>query len=66
MISTKTFLHVAGAIFSIVGALHLLRLLTGFPIVLGGWILPVWLSIFGVVFPWFLAFNAFTLAKKNK
>ncbi|MGH7245622.1 MAG: hypothetical protein ACREBJ_04830 [Nitrosotalea sp.] len=65
MLSVKTFLQVAGAIFTIVGILHLLRLLTGFQVVFGTWVLPMWLSIFGVIFPWYLAYNAFTLAKKK-
>ncbi len=66
MLSTKTFLHVAGIIFSIVGLLHLLRLLTDFQVVFGRWVLPMWLSIIGVIIPWYLAYNAWMLAKKIK
>lgn len=38
MLSANTFFQIAGVIFSIVGILHLLRLLTGFQVVLGGWV----------------------------
>ncbi|MDE2590326.1 MAG: hypothetical protein KGL95_11770 [Patescibacteria group bacterium] len=63
--SVKTFLTIAGFIFSLVGLLHLLRLLTGFQVILGGWALPLWLSIFGVILPWYLAYNAFMFARKK-
>jgi hypothetical protein len=66
MISLKTFLHIVAIIFFIVGSLHLLRLFTGFQVILGGWTVPMWLSIFGVLIPWYLVYIAFTYSKKNK
>ncbi len=66
MLSTKTFLQTAGTIFSIVGLLHLLRLLTGLQVVFGTWQLPMWLSVIGIILPWYLAYNAWMLAKKIK
>lgn len=66
MLSIKTLLQIVGTIFTIVGVLHLLRLLIGFQVVLGGWILPMWLSILGVALPWYLAYNAWVLSNKIK
>lgn len=63
--SAKTFLQVVGIIFSLVGGVHLLRLLAGWDIVIGGWMVPMWVSLLGVILPWYLAYNAFTLAKKK-
>ena len=66
MISEKQFLQLVGVIFSIVGLMHLLRLLTGFTLALGQWVVPEWVSVIGIVLPWYLAYNAFTFAKKRK
>lgn len=65
MVSTKTFLQLIGTIFCIIGTLHLLRLFTGWQIVLGGWTVPLWVSICGVIIAWYLSYNAFALAKKK-
>jgi hypothetical protein len=66
MLSTKTFLQLAGIIFGIIGMLHLLRIFTGWQIILVGLEIPVWLSGFGVVITWYLSYTAFTLAGKLK
>ncbi len=65
MLSEKTFFQATGIILSVVGLIHLLRFFTGWPIVIDGWTFPLWLSIFGVIIPWYLAYNAFTLAGKK-
>lgn len=65
MLSAKTLLKVAGTIFALVGLVHLLRLLTGFQIVLGTWNVPLWVSIIGLIIAWYLSYNAFSLAKKE-
>lgn len=65
MLSAKTFLQLTGTIFSVIGLLHLFRLFTGWQIVLVGWTVPLWISFFGVIIAWYLAYNAFTLAKKK-
>ena len=45
---SKNFgLRVAGTIFGVIALLHLLRLLTGTPILILGWLLPVWVNLFG-------------------
>lgn len=65
MLSAKTLLKVVGVIFAAVGFIHLLRLLTGFQIILGTWDVPLWISIIGVIISWYLSYNAFTLSKKK-
>lgn len=45
----KTFALVAGVIFALVALLHVLRLFMGWPIVIGGWSVPMWLSWVGLV-----------------
>ncbi len=66
MISSQTLFQIFGIIFTIVGALHLLRLLTNFSVVLGGWVVPLWVSYFGVLLAWSLAYSAFFLSRKKK
>jgi hypothetical protein len=64
--SAKTFLQVVGTIFGVIGTLHLLRLFTGWQIILVGWEVPVWISFFGVIIAWFLSYTAFSHAGKIK
>jgi len=50
MMNTKIIgLRVAGSIFGIVAALHLLRVVTGISVVIGGWMLPMWVNVIGFV-----------------
>lgn len=66
MLSVKLYIRITGFIVCIVGFVHLFRLLGGWVIVINGWTMPLWLSILGVVGPWYLAYNAWVLAKKIK
>lgn len=65
MLSAKTFFQAAALLLFIVGAIHLMRLFTGWEVVINGWTFPMWLSIFGVAIPWYLSYNAFMLSKKK-
>jgi hypothetical protein len=40
----KTFSVVAGVIFALVALLHLLRIYMGWPVVIGSWTVPMWVS----------------------
>ncbi|MBW8784569.1 MAG: hypothetical protein JF593_08005 [Novosphingobium sp.] len=51
----KPFTTIAAVLFAIVALLHLVRLIRHFPAVIGGWSVPMWVSILGVVVPAFLA-----------
>jgi hypothetical protein len=44
-----TFVLLAGVIFAIVALAHLLRLFMGWPIVIGNWTVPMWLSWIALV-----------------
>lgn len=45
----KTFTLLAGVIFAIVALLHLLRIYMGWPIVIGDWTVPMWVSWIALV-----------------
>jgi hypothetical protein len=66
MVSAKTYFKISGVIFFIVGLLHLLRLFTGWTVILDGFTIPLWVSVLGVLFAWFLAYSAWILAGKGK
>ncbi len=58
-----TFCIVAAVIFAIVALLHLLRVYMGWPVVIGDWSAPMWVSwialvVAGVLAIWGLAFAA--------
>jgi len=61
--SQKTFLTVAGSVFLVVAALHLLRLLFRWEAVIGGWAAPMWVSGVALAVSGYLAFFAFKLRK---
>jgi len=64
--SLYTYLKITKIIFFLVGLAHGIRLLVGWDVVLGGWSVPMWVSIFGVVLPWYIAFNGWKLLGKTK
>jgi len=45
----KTFTTIAVALFALIALLHLLRLFTGWEIVVTGFVIPVWWSAIGLV-----------------
>ena len=46
----KTFaLKIAGTIFGLVAILHLLRLITDVSVEIGGWLLPMWVNMLGLM-----------------
>ncbi len=63
--SHKTFLKITGALFAVIGALHVLRLLLGWEAVIGGWDVPRWMSWLAAALAGYLGYTAFTLAKKK-
>ena len=59
----KTFTRTAGAIFTVIAVLHLLRVLLGWDAVIGGWQVPTCLSWLALAVSGFLAYTAFKLSK---
>lgn len=63
-LSTKPYVVISGVIFFVVGLLHLLRLIYGWPAQLGAWIVPGWLSYVGLVVAWGLCAWAHRLSRR--
>jgi hypothetical protein len=63
---TKRFLQVAGAVFVAVALAHLLRALMHWPIVIAGWIVPIWLSWVAFVVAAALGWSGLTLSKRAR
>jgi len=65
MLRQQTFTKIAGAVFSLIAALHALRLLLGWDAVIGGWTVPLWLSWLALAAAAYLAFTAFNVGKRS-
>lgn len=50
---------VSATIFLVAAMVHLLRIITGFQMVLGNWAAPIWISIIGVLVAGFLSWTGF-------
>ena len=62
----RSFNGLAGAIFALVFLLHALRLLFGWEAVIGGWVVPRWFSILGLVVAGTLSYAALSLNRAAK
>jgi hypothetical protein len=60
----KRYLMMAGAIFALVALAHLVRALMDWPIVIAGWIVPIWLSWLAFVIAGALGYVGLSLAKR--
>ena len=61
----RTFNAVASVIFVLVALLHLLRIYMGWPIVIGSWTVPMWVSWIGLVVAGILSYFGLSLARRN-
>lgn len=59
----KTFSAIVAPIFLIIAVLHILRIVYGWTAVIGGWMLPLWLSWAALVISAYLAYTGFRLSK---
>ena len=59
--NSRTFRKVSGAIFLLIAALHLCRLIWRWEALIGGWHVPLWFSWAAVVFFACLAYTTFTV-----
>ena len=59
----KAFLKIAAAIFGVVAVVHLVRILAGWPIVIDGWTVPMWVSWIGLIVSGGLSYYGATLAR---
>jgi hypothetical protein len=60
----KRYLTMAGAIFVLVALAHLVRAVMDWPIVIAGWIVPIWLSWLAFVIAGALGYLGLSLAKR--
>lgn len=60
-----TFFIIAGCVFFLVAAMHLLRVLFGLSFSVGGFTIPYWLNILGVIVTTFLGYTSLSFAFKK-
>ena len=61
----KRFNMVAGVIFAAVALLHALRILMGWPVVIGGWTVPMWVSGIGLIVAGGLSYFALGVVRRR-
>jgi hypothetical protein len=64
-VDQRTFNVVASVIFALVALLHLLRIYMGWPIVIGSWTAPMWVSWIGLVVGGGLSYFGLSLASRS-
>lgn len=57
----KDYLKIVSIVFLIVAAIHLLRIISGWELVIDGNMIPMWASWIGVVFAGWLSYKAHKL-----
>jgi hypothetical protein len=62
----RSYIFLAGCIFTLVAIMHIWRIFTGADLQLGDWDAPVWLSWFGVAVTTYLAYMSFNLVGRIK
>ncbi len=61
----KAALYTAGAIFAVIAAAHLVRLMVGFEVVVGGVVAPPWVSFPGALVAALLAVWMVAAARRS-
>ena len=61
----KTFSVAAGVIFTLVALIHLLRIYMDWPVVIGNWEVPMWLSWVGLIVAGGLSYFGLRLATRS-
>ena len=62
---SKRFLRLAGTIFALVALAHLLRMVMGWPVMIGTWSVPIWISGIALIGAGVLSFFGLRLAKNG-
>ena len=63
--SQRTFSLTVATLFSLIGVLHLLRLVYGWEAVIGGWVVPMWISWPALLIAGFLAYEGVRLGRRS-
>jgi hypothetical protein len=61
--NSKTFFLVSGVIYTAVAVLHGLRIVYRWEAIIGGWAMPMSISVIGLVVAGYLAYSAFSLSR---
>jgi hypothetical protein len=64
-VDQRTYNVVASVIFALVALLHLLRIYMGWPIAIGGWTAPMWVSWIGLVVAGGLSYFGLSLVRRS-
>jgi hypothetical protein len=64
--SSKRFLRMTATIFAVVALAHLVRLALVLPVTVGGWGIPMWVSLAAAIAAGLLSFIGFRLAKRAR
>lgn len=59
----ETYIQLTGSFFALIAILHALRLIFGWEVVLGEWMVPMGVSIGASLAAAYLCYSAFTLKK---
>jgi hypothetical protein len=62
----KTYLWMAGIIFTLVMVFHLVRIFEDWPVTIGDWSVPKWVSWIGLIVAGGLALFGFRLTAENE
>jgi hypothetical protein len=62
----RAYCVVSGIVFLLVATGHLIRAVNAWPVHIGSWTLPVWVSWFGTLFAAVLAVWAFRIARQPR
>ena len=60
------FLLITSSIFALIALLHALRLIYGWTVTIGEWIVPVWVSSVGFLIAGYLAYQGFRLKRTQR
>ena len=60
----RFYLRASGALFGLIALGHLLRLLYRVPAEIGQWVIPLWVSVIGLLVPAAFALWAFRLVRQ--
>jgi hypothetical protein len=63
IMSRNTFARLGGTLFLIVAIVHALRLILKWQVIIGGWSVPMWISVVGVIIPAYLAYEGLKNSK---
>lgn len=62
----RTYFLLCAAVFSLVAAAHLTRLIVGWELAIAGWTVPHWISVPGLIVSGFLSGWGFVLASRRR